>query len=123
MGVREFDRGAALEALRRTLGAKQAWLTRGGTETIGTSMTDMWKDKWRPDSAICPPFATSVVDTVGAGDAFFAVAALGCAAGLPIGLTTFLGQLAGAQAVQIVGNSTPINKQTLLKSGMALLNQ
>ncbi len=114
VGVREYDRGAALEALRGTMGAKQAWLTRGGTETIGSGP---------PDWCVCPPIATSVVDTVGAGDAFFAVAALGCAAGLPIGLTTFLGQLAGAQAVQIVGNKSPIDKQTLLKSGLALLNQ
>ncbi len=119
VGVRDFNRLTALESLRATLGARQAWLTRGGTETVGTGDDG---DHMR-DAAICPPFASSVVDTVGAGDAFFAVAALGCAAGLPIGLTTFLGQLAGAQAVQIVGNSAPISKQTLLKSGMALLNQ
>ncbi len=114
VGVREYDRPSALHVLRNTLGAKQAWLTRGGTETLGADVCT---------TRACPPIATSVVDTVGAGDAFFAVAALGCAAGLPIGLTTFLGQLAGAQAVQIVGNKSPIDKQTLLKSGLALLNQ
>ncbi len=114
VGQRDYDRIGELESLRERLQAKQAWLTRGGVETVGRT---------RNSEATCPPLATSVVDTVGAGDAFFAVAALGCAAGLPIGLTTFLGQLAGAQAVQIVGNSAPISKQTLLKSGMALLNQ
>ena len=63
-----------------------------------------------------------VVDTVGAGDAFFAIAALAAQKKLPIELSTFLGQLAGAQAVKIVGNEHPISKQVLLKSGMSLLN-
>jgi sugar/nucleoside kinase (ribokinase family) len=63
-----------------------------------------------------------VVDTIGAGDAFFSVAALAAARGLPVDLATFLGQLAGAQAVKIVGNASPISKTTLLKSGMSLLN-
>ena len=63
-----------------------------------------------------------MVDTVGAGDAFFSVASLAAAKGLPADLATFLGQLAGAQAVKIVGNRTPISKQALVKSGMSLLN-
>ena len=41
---------------------------------------------------------------------------------LPADLATFLGQLAGAQAVKIVGNAEPISKSTLLKSGISLLN-
>jgi sugar/nucleoside kinase (ribokinase family) len=63
-----------------------------------------------------------VVDTIGAGDAFFSVAALAAARKLPIALATFIGQLAGAQAVKIVGNAHPITKQTLLGMGMSLLN-
>ena len=62
------------------------------------------------------------MDTIGAGDAFFSVAALAAAKQLPGDLATFLGQLAGAQAVKIVGNATPISKPTLLKSGLSLLN-
>ncbi len=103
-----------LELLRESLGAKYAWLTRGGVETIGLH------DGEKP--ALCLPLDHTVVDTVGAGDAFFSVAALAAASGMPADAATFLGQLAGAQAVKIVGNREPISKQVLLKSGMSLLN-
>jgi sugar/nucleoside kinase (ribokinase family) len=59
---------------------------------------------------------------VGAGDAFCAVATLAAARGLPIEEATFLGQLAGAQAVKVPGNAAPVRKVDLLKTGMALLN-
>ncbi len=113
-GHRHLDFQAELEGLRRQLQARYAWLTRGPVQTIGLS----------PDHApcLCPPLETEVVDTVGAGDAFFSVAALAAARGLPIELATFLGQLAGAQAVKIVGNARPISKQTLLQGGISLLN-
>jgi sugar/nucleoside kinase (ribokinase family) len=71
---------------------------------------------------VCLPLESSITDTVGAGDAFFSVAALAAANRLPIELTTFLGQLAGAQAIKIVGNSEPISKAVLLKSAMSLVN-
>ncbi|HTB62785.1 MAG TPA: hypothetical protein VK737_04275, partial [Opitutales bacterium] len=72
-------------------------------------------------SCLLMPLETRVVDTVGAGDAFFAIAALAAKCDLPVALATFLGQLAGAQAVRIVGNTEPISKSALLKSGMSLL--
>jgi sugar/nucleoside kinase (ribokinase family) len=71
---------------------------------------------------LCPPLETEVVDTIGAGDAFFSLAALAAARRLPVALGTFLGQLAGAQAVKIVGNARPISKHILLNSGSSLLN-
>jgi cytidyltransferase-like protein len=103
-----------LENLRQSFSAEYAWLTRGAVETIGLH------NQHTP--SLCMPFETTVVDTVGAGDAFFSVASLAAARRLPIDLATFLGQLAGAQAVKIIGNYKPISKQTLLKSGMSLLN-
>ena len=69
-----------------------------------------------------PPLVTDVTDTVGAGDAFFSVAGLAAANRLPIEISTFLGQLAGAQAVNIVGNEHPISKAALLKGVQSLLN-
>ena len=47
--------------------------------------------------------------------------ALAAARGLPVELGTFLGQLAGAQAVRIVGNAQPISRTRLLQSGTSLL--
>jgi bifunctional ADP-heptose synthase (sugar kinase/adenylyltransferase) len=103
-----------LEKLRLKLRASSAWLTRGATETIGLAEGEV--------PFVCLPLESVIKDTVGAGDAFFSVAALAATRKMPIELSTFLGQLAGAQAVKIVGNSEPISKAVLLKSAMNLVN-
>lgn len=113
-GRRQADLPTELENLRAHLRAKVGWLTRGGVETRGT--TDAG------ETSACPPLENEVVDTIGAGDAFFSVVALAAARGLPLPLATFLGQLAGAQAVKIIGNSRSISRHTLLQAGMSLLN-
>jgi rfaE bifunctional protein nucleotidyltransferase chain/domain len=113
VGRRRFEFEKELGNLRRHLRSRYAWLTRGGRETIGLT----------PKAAChCAPFERNIVDTVGAGDAFCAVATLAAARGLPIEEATFLGQLAGAQAVKVPGNAAPVRKVDLLKTGMALLN-
>lgn len=114
VGQRQVDHARELARLKKNLRAHYAWLTRGAVQTIGL--------RDREAACHCPPLETDLVDTIGAGDAFFSVAALAAARGLPVDLATFLGQLAGAQAVKIVGNASPISKTTLLKSGMSLLN-
>ena len=111
---RHMDFLEELKALKGELSAREAWLTRGAVETIGI------KDDEAP--ALLIPMETRVLDTVGAGDAFFSVAALAACSGLSAEMSVFLGQLAGAQAVRIVGNRDPISKSRLLKSGMTLLN-
>lgn len=111
---RGIDYHKELEALRHSLGSRYAWLTRGGVETIGIDNCN--------NSMRWPPLEPAVTDTVGAGDAFFSVVAMAAAQNVPIELSTFLGQLAGGQAVKIVGNSQPISKEALIKSGLSLLN-
>jgi cytidyltransferase-like protein len=103
-----------LEKLARQLGARYAWLTRGSVETLG----------WDRKSGFvhCEPLAKAVVDTVGAGDAFFSLAALGVASKLPLDLITLLAQLGGAEAVGIVGNREPISKANILKGALSLLS-
>jgi rfaE bifunctional protein nucleotidyltransferase chain/domain len=113
-GQRELDFADELGALKKNFRAHYAWLTRGSVQTIGL--------RSREAACHCPPLERDVVDTIGAGDAFFSVAALAAVRGLPVDLATFLGQLAGAQAVKIVGNAGPISKSTLLKGGISLLN-
>jgi sugar/nucleoside kinase (ribokinase family) len=114
-GHRHVDFAAELDKLRRHLNARAGWLTRGAVKTIGVDADG--------SNAACPPLGDDITDTIGAGDAFFSVMALAARNGLPVDLTTFLGQLACAQAVKIVGNREPISKPVLLKSGMALLNR
>lgn len=62
-----------------------------------------------------PVFSTKVVDTVGAGDAFFAFTAPCIAQGMPFDLVTFIGNAVGALAVQIVCNKRPVEKHELLE--------
>jgi cytidyltransferase-like protein len=113
VGRREIDFGRELVGLAAQLGSRYAWLTRGATETLGRNCLK--------DVCACAPFERNVIDALGAGDAFCAVASLAAAADLPLNLATFMGQLAGAQAVRIVGNSEPIRKTKFLKSGMSML--
>jgi rfaE bifunctional protein kinase chain/domain len=62
-----------------------------------------------------PIFSTRVVDTIGAGDAFFAFTAPCLAANMPLDLVSFVGNVVGALAVQIVGNKKPVEKYELLE--------
>ncbi|MCG2678662.1 MAG: PfkB family carbohydrate kinase [Kiritimatiellae bacterium] len=113
-GKREINGLPELADLRKQLKAQYGWLTRGDIETIGI--------KHDGTTCACPPLEVNIVDTVGAGDAFSAVASLAAVSGLPIELATFMGQLAGAHAVRIVGNSEAIKKSVFLKGCEALLN-
>jgi len=114
VGRRKLDFPVELQRLAEGMGSKYAWLTRGGTETLG----------FAPSAELCrcAPFERNVVDTVGAGDAFCAVTSLAAARELPLPIATFMGQLAGAQAVRIVGNSAPVLKSKLIEDGRSMLS-
>ena len=56
-----------------------------------------------------PSLATRVVDRVGAGDAFFGIASLSAATDAPSELLAFLGNIAGAEAVAVVGSSRTLD--------------
>lgn len=89
------------------------WLTRG---SFGA---------WGIDNGIikeCPAFTLTVKDTVGAGDAFFSVAGLFAAAGAPVEVGTFMGNIGGALGANIIGNKEPIEKVNVLKYANTLMN-
>src|ERR1051326_5789619 len=68
-----------------------------------------------------PAFARNVVDTVGAGDAFLAVTAPLVAAGGAMEKVAFIGNVAGALKVEIVGHRKSIEKAALIKGITGLL--
>lgn len=68
-----------------------------------------------------PALATSVVDPVGAGDAFFAFTAPLVAMGVPQDLIVFIGNAVGALAVQIICNREPVDPVDLKKFITTLL--
>jgi len=68
-----------------------------------------------------PALTSTIVDTVGAGDAFFAVTAPMAALGLPMPQVGFVGNAAGAIKVGIVGHRTAVEKASYIKFITALL--
>ncbi len=68
-----------------------------------------------------PAFTKTVVDTVGAGDAFFALSAPLAAAGGAMDQIVFVGNAAGAIKVGIVGHRSSVEKAPLVKFLTTLL--
>lgn len=71
--------------------------------------------------AACPALAAKVVDRLGAGDTVLAITALCAAKRLPPDVIGFIGNLVGAQAVRIVGNSRSIDRAELFRHVQTLL--
>lgn len=68
-----------------------------------------------------PAFATRTLDTMGAGDAFLAVAAPLVAAGLELECAAFVGNIAGAIKTDIVGHRRHVERGELMQTIEALL--
>lgn len=68
-----------------------------------------------------PALTKTVIDTVGAGDAFLAVTSPLVAAGAPLQSVGFIGNIVGALKVAIVGHQKSVEKSAVLKSLNALL--
>lgn len=62
-----------------------------------------------------PAFATSVKDSVGAGDAVLSITSLLSYANAPVEVTAFVGNCMGTLAVNILGNEHPVYKKDLTK--------
>lgn len=68
-----------------------------------------------------PALTTNIVDRIGAGDSYLAIASLCLAKGCPLLLAGFLGSTAAALDIQIVGNKEPVKKAPLCKFVTRLL--
>ena len=106
------DKSADLEVLARKIatqmGVEQLAVTRGKK---GVLMIENSK-RTRHD---IPALSTSVVDRIGAGDAFLSLTSLCLVAGLGAEMSAFVGSIAGAMDVQIVCNREPVNPVSLVK--------
>lgn len=107
-----LDEEAGLKKLAKYLGGN-GWLTRGSAGAWGICEGEILE---------CPAFALSVKDTVGAGDAFYAVAGCFAAAGASTELGIFMGNIGGALGANIVGNKDAIEKVNVLKYANTLMN-
>lgn len=106
------DEKEKLAMLSRHLGGG-GWLTRGSMGAYGIDNGNIHE---------CPAFTLTVKDTVGAGDAFFSLAGMFTAAGAPMEIGTFMGNIGGALGANIVGNREAVEKVNALKFASTLLN-
>lgn len=107
-----LDEKISLKKLTKHINGN-GWLTRGSQGAYGINNSEISE---------CPAFTLSVKDTVGAGDAFFSVAGIFAAAGAPIEVGTFVGNIGGALGVNIVGNKEAVEKVNVLKFANTLIN-
>jgi len=112
-GSRTQDTDAMLKMLAEHLNAKIGWLTLGSMGAVGIENDRLLR---------IPALTLDVQDTVGAGDAFFALASLCAATEVPLEIGNFLANTAGALAANILGNSEAIDRVRLLKYASTLLN-
>ncbi len=68
-----------------------------------------------------PAFTSHGIDTMGAGDAVMAVTAPLVAAGLPLNMAAFVGNIAGAIKTSIVGHRRHVSRQEIISTVEALL--
>ncbi|MCB1107761.1 MAG: adenylyltransferase/cytidyltransferase family protein [Chlamydiia bacterium] len=68
-----------------------------------------------------PALVSNTIDRVGAGDSFFALAAMCAAKEYPISIAGFFGSIASALNVQVIGNKEPVKKVPFSKFLMRLL--
>lgn len=108
-----LDEKDALKKLSKHF-KSSGWLTRGAAGAITLDENENF--------VVCPAFTLKVKDTIGAGDAFFALASSCVAVGAPFEVGQFMGNIAGALASNIIGNKASIEKVNILKYASTLLN-
>lgn len=101
------------DRLARRLGCQQFVTTLGRRGCLVWSRTE--------DLLGIPALARKVVDRIGAGDAFFAIASLASRLGVSNEILGFLGNIVGAEAVEIIGNKKTIEKMKVKKHITAIL--
>src|SRR5579883_1179696 len=104
---RRGDLRHMVDSLVRRAGCEAVSVTRGAKGCLCFSTAEGVKE--------VPAFAGKVVDRIGAGDAFFTLAAPCVVQNAPIEIVGFIGNVAGAQAVATVCNRSPIDRLPLTR--------
>ncbi len=91
----------------RKMKCKDMIVTRGASGSLGFSEKEGYYET--------PALTDKIVDRVGAGDALFAITSPCLFAGFEKDLAAFIGNVAGALQVQVVGNKKPIELSDMTK--------
>ena len=112
-GQSSDDYSVALKKLHDNLNSTYAWVTLGANGALGVTSAE---------ESLMPAVTLQVKDTVGAGDAFYALAVLCAVKKIPLDLATLVSNVAGAIKTNLLGNSKPVSKVDLLKFLNTILN-
>lgn len=102
------------EELREKMQAEKILVTRGAQGAVIFDSENGIQE--------APALAQKGIDAVGAGDAFFSYVSPAFALGMESELLTFIGNAAGALALQIIGNKEPVKFSDFSKFVTRLLN-
>jgi cytidyltransferase-like protein len=97
-----------LDQMSRVLDARALSVTDGERGAIVKKNDDVFS---------MPTVSTSVVDTIGCGDAYFALSSLAAGLGCPAGIVALAGSIGAAAVAQRRGNEIPISEQEFLTIG------
>jgi len=109
------DKDQLLSKLLKKMNSDCAWVTIGAKGAIGLRPSQKQK-------ALCPALTLMVKDTVGAGDAFFSLAALCAESKIPVDISTMIANAAAALKTNVLGNKDYVHKVDLLKFVSTVLN-
>ena len=107
------SRHRLLRQLAEKLHTDMSWATIGADGAIGNAADEQVRS---------PALLLRVKDTIGAGDAFYALAALAALHKMPLDLATLLANAAGALKTNVVGNKEAVKKVDLLKFLSTVMN-
>ena len=113
-----------LQKVAHRLDAPRAVVTLGSHGCLGynQSVNTTYENSISHESFYeAPALATQVVDRVGAGDALLAITSLCAAQDASMDILTFLGNVAGAEAVATVGNRDTLQQIALCRHVESLL--
>lgn len=96
-----------LLAVSRRLAAEKAVVTIGPRGSVAYENGSGIKQ--------VPSFTNRITDPMGSGDAFLAISSPCAAAGFPIELVSFIGNVAGSIAANIIGNKGAVERKELLQ--------
>ncbi len=110
---RHGRREPLLSALRAHLSSDAGWLTLGAAGSIAIGR----------DGGVssAPALTLHVKDTLGAGDAFFSLASACARLGEPLEVGSFLGNVAGALAANVVGNADAVERADVVRFASRVL--
>jgi cytidyltransferase-like protein len=102
---KDLASGELLERMKRLLGCRRLSVT-DGKQGVVVAMDD--------DVFALPTLSTTVVDTIGCGDAYFALSSVAACLGLPARLVALAGSIGAAAMTQRRCNESPVSEQEFM---------